>query len=276
MNPAGPPGPALPAPPGPLLEVRDLVVSFPARKSGQSPFRAVDGVSFDIARGESLGLVGESGSGKSTVGRAVLGLIRARSGSVLFDGADVLRLRGEVLRKLRRRMQVVFQDPGGCLNPRMRAGAIVAEPLRIHGIAPDADHARESARDLLVRCGLQPAAIDRYPHQFSGGQRQRIAIARAIAARPEFIVCDEPTSALDVSIQAQIINLLMDLQTEFGLSYLFISHDIGLVQHVCGRIAVMTGGKIVEAGPTSAILGEPAHPYTRSLLDAVPVAPAAA
>ncbi|MCC6678536.1 MAG: ABC transporter ATP-binding protein [Phycisphaerales bacterium] len=262
-------------PTGPLLQVRDLVVSFPGRTSGEAAFRAVDSVSFEVPRGESLGLVGESGSGKSTVGRAVLGLIRARSGSVGFDGVDVLQLRGEAQRRLRRRMQIVFQDPGGCLNPRMRAGAIVAEPLLIHRIAADAAHARGMARELLVRCGLRPDAADRYPHQFSGGQRQRIAIARAIAAHPEFIVCDEPTSALDVSIQAQIINLLMDLQREFGLSYLFISHDIGLVQHVCGRIAVMTKGKIVEAGPTVDILREPAHPYTRSLLDAVPVAPVA-
>lgn len=273
MNPAGPDGPAQPPP---LIQVRDLVVSFPPREPGRAPVRVVDGVSFDVRHGESLGLVGESGSGKSTVGRAVLGLIRARSGSVLFDGAEVLHLHGEPLRRLRRRMQIIFQDPGGSLNPRMRAGAIVAEPLLIHGLAASAAAADSAARDLLARCGLSPDAADRYPHQFSGGQRQRIAIARAIAARPEFIVCDEPTSALDVSIQAQIINLLMDLQREFRLSYLFISHDIGLVQHVCGSIAVMTGGKIIEAGPTARVLAEPAHPYTRSLLDAVPTAPASA
>jgi len=271
MNADGPPSAAPPT--APLLEVRDLVVTYPSRGPARAATRAVDGISFTVPRGGSLGLVGESGSGKSTVGRAVLRLVRAQSGAVLFDGVDLLALRGETLRRVRRRMQIVFQDPGGSLNPRMRAGAIVAEPLIIHGLASDAAAARRAAVDLLARCGLGPDACDRFPHQFSGGQRQRIAIARAIAARPEFIVCDEPTSALDVSVQAQIINLLMDLQSKFGLSYLFISHDIGLVQHVCSHLAVMKSGRIVEAGPAGEILVRPSHPYTRALLAAVPVAP---
>lgn len=272
MNRAGPAPSATLPPPPPLLQVRGLSVSFPMPPPGRGLLHAVQNISFDVPRAGSLGLVGESGSGKSTAGRAILGLIPSL-GSIRFDGAEVAGLRGASARAFRRRAQIVFQDPGGSLNPRMRAGDIVAEPLLIHGLALRPSSARDAARDLLVRCGLPAEAASRYPHQFSGGQRQRIAIARAIAAHPDFIVCDEPTSALDVSVQAQIINLLMDLQHEFSLSYLFISHDINLVQHVCGSIAVMKAGSIVEAGPVQQVLSAPAHPYTRALLDAVPVAP---
>ena len=267
--------PSEPAPP--LLEVSDLHVHFPVRSgilqrtTGHT--RAVDGVSFHIGRGETLGLVGESGCGKTTVGRAVLRLIHPTSGRVAFEGRNVLPASGGALRFLRRQMQIIFQDPAGSLNPRMRIESIVGEPLRVHGLvkAGDRDDLRHRVEALLTRCGMPAAAADRYPHEFSGGQRQRIGIARALALRPRFIVCDEPTSALDVSIQAQIINLLTDLQAEFGLSYLFISHDMAVIQHVCRRIAVMYAGKIVEQGPREQILGSPRHEYTRSLLAAVPV-----
>jgi oligopeptide transport system ATP-binding protein len=260
--------------PRPLLKVRDLHAHFPIR-SGLlqrvvGHLRAVDGVSFDIARGETLGLVGESGCGKTTVGRSVLKLIPPTSGNVVFDGRDVLAARGAALKRLRREMQIVFQDPAGSLNPRMRIAAIVGEPLAVHGLVKGRDALRHRVETLLERCGMPRAAADRYPHEFSGGQRQRIGIARALALEPRFIVCDEPTSALDVSIQAQIINLLSDLQSEFGLSYLFISHDMAVIQHVCRRIAVMYKGKIVEEGPREKILGSPEHRYTQSLLSAVP------
>jgi ABC-type oligopeptide transport system ATPase subunit len=233
--------------------------------------KAVDGVSFDLARGETLGLVGESGSGKTTVGRAVLRLIEPTSGEVRFDGEDVLGAAGSRLRALRRQMQIVFQDPAGSLNPRMRIAQIVAEPLVVHGLVKGEGELRKQAEALLVRCGMPALALDRYPHEFSGGQRQRIGIARALALRPKFIVCDEPTSALDVSIQAQIINLLMDLQRDMGLSYLFISHDMNVIQHVCRRIAVMYQGRVVEMGERDQILHEPRHEYTKRLLSAVPV-----
>jgi peptide/nickel transport system ATP-binding protein len=232
--------------------------------------KAVDGVSFDIGRAETLGLVGESGSGKTTVGRAVLRLIEPTSGSVRFDGQDVLAAGGAPLRALRRQMQIIFQDPAGSLNPRMRIAEIVGEPLIVHGMAGGKD-LRRRVEELLVRCGMPAPAADRYPHEFSGGQRQRIGIARALALSPKFIVCDEPTSALDVSIQAQIINLLMDLQRDLGLSYLFISHDMNVIQHVCRRIAVMYQGQIVEAGERDQVLQDPQHPYTKKLLSAVPV-----
>ncbi len=258
----------------PLLSVRDLKTYFPIR-SGllqrvTDHFRAVDGVSFTIDSGETLGLVGESGCGKTTVGRTLLRLIPATGGSVTFEGRDVFAAHGSELQKLRRNMQIVFQDPAGSLNPRMRIASIVGEPLVIHGMVSDKAELRERVENLLERCGMPRAAADRYPHEFSGGQRQRIGIARALALEPKFIVCDEPTSALDVSIQAQIINLLSDLQSEFGLSYLFISHDMAVIQHVCKRIAVMYKGKIVEEGTREEIIGNPQHKYTQSLLSAVP------
>jgi len=261
---------------GALLEVRGLRTHFPIR-SGilqrvTGHVKAVDGISFSIARGETLGLVGESGCGKTTVGRTILRLIPATSGTVRFDGTDVYAASGTVLKNLRRQMQIIFQDPAGSLNPRMRISAIVGEPLIVHGIVPsgNGELLRHKVEELLIRCGMPKYAADRYPHEFSGGQRQRIGIARALALEPRFIVCDEPTSALDVSIQAQILNLLTDLQRDFGLSYLFISHDMAVIQHVCRRIAVMYKGKIVEDGTREDILQRPQHPYTQSLLSAVP------
>ncbi|MFY7895477.1 MAG: ABC transporter ATP-binding protein [Phycisphaerales bacterium] len=259
-----------------MLQVENLQTHFPIRSgllqrvSGY--VKAVDGVSFDIAKGETLGLVGESGCGKTTVGRTLLRLIPPTGGRVLFEGKDMVTARGDTLKRLRRDMQIIFQDPASSLNPRMRIGTILAEPLLVHNLVTDKSQLRERVETLLVRCGMPKAAADRYPHEFSGGQRQRIGIARALSLEPKFIVCDEPTSALDVSIQAQIINLLMDLQKEFGLSYLFISHDMSVIQHVCKRIAVMYKGKIVEMGTRDQILFEPQHKYTQSLLSAVPVA----
>ncbi|MFG0314851.1 MAG: ABC transporter ATP-binding protein [Phycisphaerales bacterium] len=263
---------AEPAPP--LLDVRDLKTYFPIR-SGilqrvTDHVRAVDGVSFSLAKGETLGLVGESGCGKTTVGRSILRLIPHTSGEVVFEGQDVFSLRGPALKAMRRDMQIIFQDPAGSLNPRMRIAAIVGEPLVVHGLVKDKAQLRHEVESLLVRCGMPKQAADRYPHEFSGGQRQRIGIARALALQPKFIVCDEPTSALDVSIQAQIINLLSDLQEEFGLSYLFISHDMAVIQHVCRNIAVMYKGKIVEHGPREQVIESPRHKYTQSLLSAVP------
>ena len=256
----------------PLLRVTDLVKHY--RAGGlfarpAPPVRAVDGVSFEIGRAETLGLVGESGCGKSTVGRTVLRLQEPTSGRALFDGADVFALGRTELRRLRRRMQIVFQDPYGSLNPRMRIGSAVAEGIEIHGLAPKAEiPARVAA--LLEEVGLDPTYTRRYPHEFSGGQRQRIGIARALAVEPSFIVCDEPVSALDVSVQAQVLNLLADLQRHRGLSYLFIAHDLAVVRQVAQRVAVMYLGRIVETGPTEALLREPRHPYTVALLSAVP------
>jgi len=265
---------AIPGSRAPLLRVRDLHTHFPVRSGVlqrvTGHVRAVDGVSFDIAPGETLGLVGESGCGKTTVGRSLLRLIPATSGSVGFDGTDVLAASGGDLRRLRREMQIIFQDPAGSLNPRMRIESIVTEPMVVHGKVRGRDQRRAEAERLLERCGMPKSAAGRYPHEFSGGQRQRIGIARALALNPRFIVCDEPTSALDVSIQAQIINLLSDLQAELGLTYLFISHDMAVVQHICHRIAVMKGGKIVEVGERDAIINEPRDAYTRTLLSAVP------
>ena len=271
---AAAPSAHVPAPPLPLLDVRDLHTHFPVR-SGifqrvTGSVKAIDGVSFTIDPGQTLGLVGESGCGKTTVGRTILRLIPKTSGTVLFDGRDVYAARAAELKRLRRRMQIIFQDPAGSLNPRMRVVSIVAEPMQIHGLASSRDELRHRAERVLERCGMPRSSADRYPHEFSGGQRQRIGIARALALEPSFIVCDEPTSALDVSIQAQIINLLMDLQSEFKLSFLFISHDMAVVQHACRHIAVMYRGKVVEEGPRDQILGDPQHPYTRSLLSAVP------
>ena len=245
------------------LEVRDLRKSF-------GPVRAVDGVSFSLGRGCTLGLVGESGCGKTTVGRCLLRLIEPDAGSVRFQGQDVLSLPRAQLRELRRRLQIVFQDPYGSLDPRMTAGTIVEEPLRIHRVGGRQER-RDAVAQLFERVGLSPEQMDRYPHQFSGGQRQRLSIARAIALRPDLIVCDEPVSALDVSVQAQVVNLLRELQETDGLSYLFISHDLAVVGHVSHDVAVMYLGRLVETGPNAAVFGQPAHPYTHALLAASPV-----
>jgi peptide/nickel transport system ATP-binding protein len=258
-----------------LVEVSDLKVYFPI-KSGivldrhVGDVKAVDGVSLHIRRGETLGLVGESGCGKSTVGRAILRLYEPTAGRILFDGIDVTHLSEKRLRPLRRRMQMVFQDPFASLNPRHSVGRIVGEPLRVHGLAGRRD-AGARVRGLLERVGLPADAASRYPHEFSGGQRQRIGLARSLAVNPDFIVADEPVSALDVSIQAQIINLLESLQAEFELTYLFIAHDLAVVRHISDRIAVMYLGSIVEVAPSADLYRSPLHPYTISLLSAVPI-----
>jgi len=258
---------------GPLLEVRDLVKHFPVRKgvfsrvAGQ--VRAVDGVSFEVHAGKTLALVGESGCGKTTTGRAVLRLIEPTSGSVRFEGDEVTILNQRDLRRLRRKMQIVFQDPYSSLNPRMTVHAVLAEAMGVHGLAARAAR-RGRVEELLGLVGLPPEAADRYPHEFSGGQRQRIGIARALAVEPSLIVADEPVSALDVSIQAQILNLLEDLQARLGLTYLFIGHDLSVVRHIADDVAVMYLGRIVEIGPVEQIFEAPQHPYTRALLSAVP------
>ena len=257
-------------PAAPLLSVQGLSVHY-ARGRGQPPLRAVSGVSFDIPRGSTLGLVGESGCGKTTVGRALLRLETAAAGSIVFDGAEVTQLSGAALRDYRRGAQVVFQDPYHALNPRMSLGAIIGEPLRVHGLAADAAAARARVRELLLQVGLSPDMAARYPHQLSGGQRQRAGIARALALQPSFIVCDEPVSALDVSIQAQIVNLLEDLQQTLGLSYLFIAHDLAVVRHIADRVLVMYLGQVMEMADRDALYAGPLHPYTQLLLEAVPV-----
>ncbi|MFT5422304.1 MAG: ABC-type oligopeptide transport system ATPase subunit [Phycisphaerales bacterium] len=260
----------------PLLTVANLKTWFPKRTglfaSANQWVKAVDGVSFSIHPGESLGLVGESGSGKTTVGRSILRLIPATDGHVVFDGESVLTASGKRLAELRRQMSIIFQDPAGSLDPRMRVESIVAEPIDVHGYGKNKKKRRLLVETLLERCGMSPSDADKYPHEFSGGQRQRIGIARALALRPKFIVCDEPTSALDVSVQAQVINLLRDLQDDLKLSYLFISHDMAVVQHMCQRIAVMKDGVIVETGSREQIVNDPQHEYTKQLLSAVPVA----
>src|SRR5438105_5188362 len=258
-----------------LVELEDLRVWFPIR-SGLvldrhiGDVRAVDGVSLTIERGETLGLVGESGCGKSTVGRAILRLYEPTGGRIVFDGQDITNLGESALRPLRRRMQMVFQDPFASLNPRHSVGRIVGEPLRVHGMAGGRDVSKR-VRELLQVVGLPQDAASRYPHEFSGGQRQRIGVARALAVNPDFIVCDEPVSALDVSIQAQIINLLEELQEDFQLTYLFIAHDLAVVRHISDRIAVMYLGTIVEISPADDLYVNPLHPYTISLLSAVPI-----
>jgi len=260
---------------GPLLQVRDLVKHFPI-KGGllQLPVawvKAVDGVSFDIERGETLGLVGESGSGKSTVARTILRLIPPTSGEVLLDGTSVFKASGNQMKKLRRDMQIIFQDPYGSLNPRMPVGEIIAEGLVVHGIGSPRE--REAAVNRLLEIvGLRGQHRGRFPHEFSGGQRQRIGIARALALTPDLVIADEPVSALDVSIQSQVLNLLSDLQKEFNLTYLFVAHNMAVVEQVSDRIAVMYLGKIVEIGPAEELCRDPKHPYTKALISAVPVA----
>jgi len=259
-----------------LLRVEDLRVHFPIRQGGllrqrTRHLKAVDGVSFEVRKGEVLGLVGESGCGKSTTGRALLRLVPVTGGRVLYDGEDLVRLGPAQMRPWRRRLQIIFQDPYASLNPRMTVGDIIAEPLATHGLATGRRNLQRQAQELMAQCGLDPRYVRRYPHEFSGGQRQRIGIARALACDPEFIVCDEPISALDVSIQAQILNLLQRLAKERGLSYLFIAHDLSAVRHISDRIAVMYLGRLVEVGTFDQICDAPEHPYTRSLVSAIPV-----
>ncbi len=259
-----------------VLEVRDLSVHFPITRGflfqrQVGAVKAVDGVSFSIDKGETLGLVGESGSGKTTIGRAIMRLAEATSGEILFEGADLTKLPRSEVRAARQRMGIIFQDPYGSLNPRMTAGNIVGEPLVVHKLTDTKAEYRSRVEELLITVGLNPSMVNRFPHEFSGGQRQRLGIARALAARPEFIVCDEPVSALDVSIQAQVINLLQDLQAEMGVAYLFIAHDLSVVRHISERVAVMYLGKIVEIASREEIYSNPKHPYTQALLSAVPV-----
>ncbi len=260
---------------GPLLDVRNLVMHFPLTQgiilqTKAGAVRAVDGVSFHIDRGDTFGLVGESGCGKSTTGRAIIQLYKVTAGEVLFKGKDLTKLGDEEMRRMRRHLQMIFQDPFASLNPRMTVEDIVSEPMQIHDLAPKRQQ-RARVQEILHMVGLNPQFAVRYPHEFSGGQRQRIGIARALAANPDFIVCDEPVSALDVSIQMQIVNLLDDLQGKLGLTYLFIAHDLSVVRHISNRVAVMYLGKIVEIADRNGLYDDPLHPYTRALLSAVPI-----
>jgi peptide/nickel transport system ATP-binding protein/oligopeptide transport system ATP-binding protein len=261
----------------PLVEVRDLVKHFPItrgvifqRKLGA--VRAVDGVSFDVLRGETLGIVGETGCGKSTTAKLIMRLSDATSGQVRFDGQDITRLRGAALKAIRREMQIIFQDPYTSLNPRKTVGSIIAEPFAIHGLLGEKGARKRAVQELMETVGLNPEHYNRYPHEFSGGQRQRIGVARALALKPKLLIADEPVSALDVSIQAQVLNLLRDTQRRFGLTLIFIAHDLSVVRHMCDRVAVMYLGKIVEIGSGDDLYSFPRHPYTGALLSAVPVA----
>jgi oligopeptide transport system ATP-binding protein len=259
-----------------LLEVRNLKKYFPVtegivmhRTIGN--VKAVDDVSFSIARGETLGLVGESGCGKTTTGRCILQLERPTAGEIVFEGVNLEKLDAKGLVPVRQKIQVIFQDPYSSLNPRMKIGSIIGEPMRVHGVQPDAKKRDQRVAELLSICGLNPRFADRYPHEMSGGQRQRVGIARALALNPDFIICDEAVSALDVSIQAQVINLLEDLREEFDLTYLFIAHDLSVVHHLCNRVAVMYLGKVVELAESDELFDNPLHPYTQALLSAVPI-----
>jgi ABC-type oligopeptide transport system ATPase subunit len=259
----------------PLVEVRDLVKHFPltrgivlARKAGA--VKAVDGVSFDVMKGETLGIVGETGCGKSTTARLIMRLLEPTAGTVRFDGSEITRLKGGKLKAVRRELQMVFQDPYSSLNPRKTVGSIVGEPFAIHGLYSDRTERRRKVSELMDTVGLNPEHYNRYPHEFSGGQRQRIGVARALALEPKLLVADEPVSALDVSIQAQVLNLLRELQRGMGLTLVLISHDLSVVRHMCDRVAVMHEGKIVELEQNETLYGEPSHPYTKELLAAVP------
>ena len=259
-----------------LVDVRGLKMYFPVNEGViisrvVAEVKAVDGVSFFIKRGETLGLVGESGCGKTTTGRCILQLERATAGEVLYNGKDLTKLTQKEMSPIREKIQVIFQDPFSSLNPRMKIGDILAEPMAVHNIITDKEGRDNRVRELLSLCGLNPKFADRYPHEMSGGQRQRVGIARALALNPEFIICDEAVSALDVSIQAQVINLLEDLRDEFGLTYLFISHDLSVIRHLCQRVAVMYLGHIVELAECDELYDNPIHPYTRALLAAVPI-----
>jgi oligopeptide transport system ATP-binding protein len=259
-----------------LVDVQDLQVYFPVTSGiifqrKVADVKAVDGISFQVKRGETLGLVGESGCGKSTTGKAILQLTRPTAGNVNFEGTDLTRIKGGELRRFRRKMQMIFQDPYASLNPRMSVGSIISEPITIHKLASGGKEKKEKVQNLLQTVGLNPYFANRFPHEFSGGQRQRIGIARALAVEPDFIVCDEPVSALDVSIQAQIINLLQDLQDQFNLTYLFIAHDLSVVRHISDRVCVMYLGHAMELTDRDSIFENPLHPYTKALLSAVPI-----
>jgi oligopeptide/dipeptide ABC transporter ATP-binding protein len=259
-----------------LVTVRNLKMHFPVTEGTLfsrvvAHVKAVDGISFTIRKGETLGLVGESGCGKTTTGRCILQLEHATAGEILFDGKNLIDLDRKSMMALRQKIQVIFQDPYSSLNPRMKIGEIISEPMKVHKTEPDKAARDARVKDLLTLCGLDPRFADRYPHEMSGGQRQRVGIARALSVRPEFIICDEAISALDVSIQAQIINLLEDLRDEFGLTYLFIAHDLSVVRHLCHRVAVMYLGKIVELAECDELYNNPMHPYTQALLAAVPI-----
>jgi oligopeptide transport system ATP-binding protein len=258
-----------------LLKVDNLVKHFPRTSGGlfrkkTTTVKAVDGISFDVRRGETLGLVGESGCGKSTAGRTILQLYRPTSGHVYFEGMDLVNFQGEELRKMRRKMQMIFQDPYASLNPRMTIGEIIEEPLQVHGLANKKD-SKARVEELLRLVGLNPAYANRYPHEFSGGQRQRVGVARALSLTPSLIICDEPISALDVSIQAQVANLLEDLQNQFQLTYIFIAHDLSMVRHISTRVAVMYLGQLVELAGRDELYANPLHPYAQALLSAVPI-----
>ncbi|HEY2142143.1 MAG TPA: ATP-binding cassette domain-containing protein [Solirubrobacteraceae bacterium] len=259
----------------PLVEVRDLVKHFPIARGvvfrhSLGAVKAVDGVSFDVLRGETLGIVGETGCGKSTTAKLLIRLLEPTAGTVRFDGQDITGLTGTRLKATRREMQMIFQDPYSSLNPRKTVGSIVAEPFAIHGMETDREQRKRAVRELMDTVGLNPEHYNRYPHEFSGGQRQRIGVARALALKPRLVIADEPVSALDVSIQAQVLNLLRDMQRRFGLTLVFISHDLSVVRHMCDRVAVMYEGKIVELAANEDLYAHPAHAYTRELLAAVP------